>query len=115
MDINICIDRLGLNNNQYKLNQSNPPHHFIEWLGPDPQPTEAELRVAWAEYLAEKAGTEYIEKRAAEYPAIGDQLDALLKEFNYRRLNGDNLVSDLDGVIGDWLAVKAKYPKPEQP
>ena len=42
MDINICIDRLGLNANTYKLSQSNPPHSITEWTGSDAQPTQAE-------------------------------------------------------------------------
>ena len=49
MDINRCIDNLGLNRNSYRLTQSNPPHEFISWDGPDPQPTQEELQVAWVE------------------------------------------------------------------
>jgi hypothetical protein len=49
MDINHCIDHLGLNRNTYRLSQSNPPHDFVEWDGPDPQPTQEELEVAWVE------------------------------------------------------------------
>jgi len=49
MDINLCIDHLGLNRNTYRLTQSNPPHEFIAWDGPDPQPTQEELEVAWVE------------------------------------------------------------------
>mgnify|MGYP002697919315 CR=1 FL=1 len=47
MDINIAIDHLGLNANSYKLTQSVPPHSIVEWNGPDPQPTEAELQAAY--------------------------------------------------------------------
>ena len=49
MDINHCIDHLGLNRNIYRLTQSNPPHEFISWDGPDPQPTQEELEVAWVD------------------------------------------------------------------
>ena len=49
MDINRCIDNLGLNRNSYRLTHSNPPHEFISWDGPDPQPTQEELQVAWVE------------------------------------------------------------------
>ena len=55
----------------------------------------------------------YKDDRRSEYPDIGDQLDALWKELNYRRLNGDNLVQDADDMLGQILAVKAKYPKGE--
>lgn len=43
----------------------------------------------------------YIEERAAEYPSIGDQLDALWK--------GGQAETDMLAKI---QAVKAKYPKP---
>ena len=49
MDINHCIDHLGLNRNTYRLTQSNPPHEFVSWDGPDPQPTQEELEAAWIE------------------------------------------------------------------
>lgn len=43
---------------------------------------------------------EYISKRASEYPAIGDQLDALWK-------GGDAAAT----MLAQVQAVKAKYPK----
>lgn len=55
----------------------------------------------------------YKRLRAAEYPPIGDQLDAILKGFNQLRLQGTDLPADLDGIVNDWLAVKKKHPKPE--
>jgi hypothetical protein len=60
MDINHCIDHLGLNRNSYRLTQSNPPHEFISWDGPDTQPTQEELEVAWveAQRAADAAATE---------------------------------------------------------
>jgi hypothetical protein len=50
---------------------------------------------------AEIDATAYIEKRIAEYPPIGDQLDALWK-------GGDAAAAMLATV----QAVKTKYPKP---
>ena len=63
---------------------------------------------------AEHAATEYQRLRAPEYPAIGDQLDAILKYLNYRRTQGDELVQEMDDIIHDWLAVKARFPKNDQ-
>jgi len=82
-----------------------------EWMSASPQPTEAEIEAAHAEWEAEHAATEYKRLRAPEYPAIGDQLDAILKHLNYRRTQGDELVQEMDDIIGDWLAVKARFPK----
>jgi hypothetical protein len=44
----------------------------------------------------------YIDKRAAEYPAITDYIDGVVK--------GDQ--TQIDKYIADCLAVKTKYPKP---
>lgn len=57
---------------------------------------------------------QWIQNRREEYPAIGDQLDAILKGFNQLRLSGTNLPSDLDNVIQEWLDVKKKHKKPEE-
>lgn len=96
---------------------------------------EAEIRAQWAQEDAIKQDYEtylkYMDDRAREYPPLGDQLDALLKQFNYMRMQGqldpqtattadivnsmnnfNNLVQDLDNIIAAWLAIKAKYPKP---
>jgi hypothetical protein len=51
---------------------------------------------------AQLAATEYQRQRAAEYPPIGDQLDALWK-------GGDAAAV----MLAQVQAVKAKYPKPE--
>ena len=52
---------------------------------------------------------DYREARASEYPALGDQLDALMKHFA--------AMPDIPKGLGEWIdacqAVKEKYPKPE--
>ena len=53
----------------------------------------------------------YTEKRRAEYPPIGDQLDAILKWITSERFQGEDLPQDLDDIIGKWTAVKKKHPK----
>ena len=100
MDINICIDKLGLNANRYRLNQSNTPHEIIEWDSDNPntQPTQAELESAWTEYQAEQDSTQYQRDRATDYPAIADQLDDIFH-------NG------IDGWKATIQLTKDKYPK----
>jgi len=75
MDINICINKLGLNANTYKLNQSNPPHSITEWTGDDTQPTQSELESAWTEYQTIYNNNQY--QRDRNYAPTGDQLDML--------------------------------------
>lgn len=56
---------------------------------------------------------DYRELRRAEYPEIGEQLDALWKLANSLRFAGQDLPQDADDMLGQVLAVKKKYPKPE--
>ena len=50
----------------------------LEWLDTQQtQPTEAEIQAEIARLQAEYESKAYQRSRAAEYPAIGDQLDAL--------------------------------------
>jgi hypothetical protein len=95
MDIHACIDYLGLNANQYKLDQSVPPHVIVEWNGNDPQPTDAELEAAWVEVQK----LQYKSQRAVAYPSIAEQLDQIYHE-------------GIDAWKETIAAVKAEYPKP---
>jgi hypothetical protein len=72
-------------------------------------PFTAEEEAAWAAEQAanalkqaELATTQYQRDRAAAYPPIGDQLDALWK-------GGDAAAE----MLAQVQAVKAAYPKPE--
>lgn len=63
---------------------------------------DAEEAQAAAEQV-ELAKTAYQHQRAAEYPAIADYLDGIVK--------GDT--AQVQAYVDACLAVKAKYPKPE--
>ena len=53
----------------------------------------------------------YTELRREAYPPIGDQLDAIWKELNYRRMKGNALIQEADDLLNDILNIKKKYPK----
>lgn len=72
--------------------------HWSSKLGA--QPTQAQLDAAWAIQVAKDDAAAYASKRAAEYPSIGDQLDALFKAGVFP--------ADMAAII---QAVKDKYPK----
>ena len=50
-------------------------------------------------------------ERAASYPSIGDQLDALMAEFARRREQGEKLAPELDSMLDKVIEVKKKFPK----
>lgn len=95
----------------FSLQDDGDGAYIAQWNSASPQPTEAEIETAHAEWQTEQDATEYQRLRAPEYPPIGDQLDALLKHLNYRRTQGDELVQELDDIIASWLSVKSRFPK----
>ena len=73
----------------------------LDWLDTkQTQPTNAEVTAEIARLEADYVAKEYQRKRAAEYPPIGDQLDALWK--------GGEAAAEMLAMV---QAVKAKYPK----
>ena len=75
----------------------------------DIEAAEASLNIALLD--KEERNEQANHKRREEYPDIGDQLDAIWKELNNLRMNGENLVSDADSMLGKILAVKKNHPK----
>jgi hypothetical protein len=64
MDIPLCLEQLGLSTtNEWRLNQSIPPHRITEWKGDDPQPTEELLQQVWADGALDRAIVDLREKR----------------------------------------------------
>jgi len=73
----------------------------VEWINPSTAPvTEAEIAAELARLQADYDAKEYQRNRASEYPAIGDQLDALF--------HAGVFPEDMAEII---QAVKDKYPK----
>lgn len=55
----------------------------------------------------------YAELRAAAYPPVGDQLDALIKAMQAIRETGIDLGKDFDQLATTIAEIKARYPKAE--
>jgi hypothetical protein len=73
--------------------------YTIDWHSIDiPQPTKEEIEQSILLLKSQK----YKEKRAGEYPSVGDQLDALFHAGLFPQEMADKI-----------QAVKDKYPKPE--
>ena len=93
----------------------NESYGSIEWDSSNaiPKPTKKDLNKKWGQYKNIKDSLRYKKNRKREYPDVGEQLDAILKQLNYMQMNNQmDLIKPLDAVIGDWLAVKRKYPSP---
>lgn len=95
-------NNIAFNLGDYKTGQPDgQPDQILHWdsrLGA--QPTQAQLDAAWEIQLAADDAAAYASKRAAEYPSIGDQLDALF--------HAGVFPADMAATI---QAVKDKYPK----
>lgn len=75
---------------------------------------QAEAEQAEAEAAAREAemqATEYRRLRAAEYPPVGDQLDAIMKWLATETEFG--IPAELKSLAMTCMSVKSKYPKPD--
>lgn len=73
----------------------------LTWLSENiTKPTEAELFAECDRIQSEREVNAYKEQRAAEYPSIGDQLDALFRAGVFPAEMAEQI-----------QAVKTKYPK----
>jgi hypothetical protein len=73
----------------------------VEWIKPSTAPvTEAQIAAELVRLQADYEAKQYQRDRASEYPAIGDQLDALWK--------GGSAAEEMLALV---QAVKDKYPK----
>ena len=93
VDIALAIEKLGKNNNTYKLSQSTPPHNIISWSGPDAQPSDDEMNTAWTNY---KAQDQYKDNRS--YPSLTEQLDQIYWD---KKNSTNKWVETIDKVKSD--------------
>ena len=84
----------------FSLQDDGDGTYIREWLSASPQPSVDEIETAHAEWQTAHDATEYQRLRAPEYPAIGDQLDALFHAGVFPA-----------EMAAKLQAVKDKYPK----
>jgi hypothetical protein len=80
--------------------------YIKEWKNASPQPTEAEIEAAHAEWEAEYNATQYQRDRQTEYPSIEALVVALWEGVVEERMAA---VTALEAIRQQ---VKARYPKP---
>ena len=91
----------------FKLQDDGAGVYIKEWASASPQPSEAEIETAHAEWQAGQDATQYQRDRQAEYPSIDELIVALWEGVVEERMAS---VTALEGLR---QAVKDKYPKPE--
>jgi hypothetical protein len=82
----------------------NDDPYLAEWHAPGSQPTREELQHAMQTIIHDETGKNYASMRRAEYPSVGNQLDAAYKA----RQGNDAEQLEIDELI---RKVKDKYPK----
>jgi hypothetical protein len=107
--VTICdaIRELADKGSQYTMIVNDPINQLdfdLVWEEQNAQqkPTKQEIISKFQQMCAEYETAEHVRKRMAEYPSIGDQLDALWKGG-----------AAAEAMLAQVMAVKAKYPKTE--
>ena len=102
MSISKALETLGFDPiNDFILQDDGDGAYIAKWNSASPQPTEAEIEAAHAEWQAEHDSKAYSRARAEAYASIADQLDMMY----WDSVNGSR--TWLDHVE----AVKEAHPK----
>jgi len=89
----------------YTLQDDGAGIYIKEWKSASPQPSEADIEIAHAEWQAEYDSQAYARNRQAEYPSINDLIVALWENVVEER------ASAVVSLEAKRQAVKTKYPK----
>ena len=103
------LQKLGfISQTDYVLEDVGQGVYLAEWKSDQPQPSEAEIETAHAEWQAEYDAQDYARARELAYPSIGDQLDML-----WHAIDADTtLKSDYADFHTAIKAIKDAHPKP---
>ena len=85
----------------FKLQDDGAGVYIKEWASASPQPSEAEIETAHAEWQSEYDSQEYARNRATAYASTGDQLDMQYWDS----------VNDTTTWKDHVASVKAQFPK----
>ena len=79
--------------------------YISDWSSSSPQPSNAEIETAHAEWQAEYDAQEYARNRQAEYPSLNELIVALWENVVEER------AASVVSLESKRQAIKAKYPK----
>jgi len=96
------LQKLGfVSHVDFSLQDDGEGVYIAQWNSASPQPSEAEIETAHAEWQAEHDSQEYAHNRATAYASIGDQLDMQYHDQQ------DGTTTWADHVA----EIKRRYPK----
>jgi len=95
-----ALIKLGFSESDFILQNDSDGNgaYIAQWNSASPQPTEAEIETAHAEWQAEQDATQYQRDRKAEYPSIEECVHAILDD-------------DFNALQAKRAEIKARYPK----
>ena len=97
---------LALNEDgDFLLEDAGAGTYIKEWTSASPQPSEAEIETAHAEWQSEHDSQAYARNRQAEYPPLNDLIVALWENVVEER------AASVISLEATRQAIKAKYPK----
>ena len=99
------LKKLGFSSSDFVLQDDGDGVYIKEWNNDQPQPTEAEIEAAHAEWQAEYDSQEYARNRKAEYPTTEELVLAL-----WEAVIEERMASSID-LQSKRTAIKEKYPK----
>ena len=106
MSISKALKTLGFDPiNDFILQDDGDGAYIAKWNSASPQPTEAEIETARAEWQAEHNATQYQRNRKAEYPSIEELVVALWENVVEER------AASVISLEATRQAIKNKYPK----
>jgi len=106
MSISKALKTLGFDPiNDFILQDDGDGAYIAKWNSASPQPTEAEIETARAEWQAEHNATQYQRNRKAEYPSIEELVVALWENVVEER------AASVISLESTRQAIKNKYPK----
>ena len=76
-------------------------------------PSQTEITLMEAAIDNEDSSMKYRRDREREYPSVGDQLDVIWKEMSKKAAGGESYSNEAVDMLTNIMAVKTKYPKPE--
>jgi len=106
MVTSIGLRKLGfVSHVDFSLQDDGEGVYIAQWNSASPQPSEAEIETAHAEWQSEYDSQEYARNRQAEYPSLNDLIVALWENVVEER------AASVISLEATRQAIKAKYPK----